>query len=213
MIARALRGRGAEVATAGRDVGATAALAADLGSEPIALEITDPDSCEAAVAAAVSGLGGLDAVVIATGAVAFGRSGELPSEIESQLLAVNASGPISLIAAALPHLSDGGGVVALTAVVAEFPTAGMAAYSASKAALSAYLTALRRERRRELGVVLDVRPGHMDTGFADSALAGEPPKLPPPQDPEELVEQILLGLEEGKRELRYDPRERRLLLD
>jgi short-subunit dehydrogenase len=86
----------------------------------------------------------------------------------------------------------------------------LAAYSASKAALSAYLEAVRRERRRDLSLVLDVRPGHLETGFADHALAGEPPKLPPPGDTEDLVERILDAIETGARELSYDPRTREL---
>lgn len=202
-IADALVARGSEVARASRG-----------GVEgAIPLEITDSDSCTAAVAEAARRLGELDGLVVATGAVAFGRSGELDRSVERTLIDVNARGPIDLIAAALPGLEAGGAIVVLSAVVAEFPTAGMAAYSASKAALSAYLTAIRRERRKDLDVVLDVRPGHMETGFAERAIAGEPPKLPPPQDEDDLVEQVLDAVEAGARELRYDPRERRLVLD
>ena len=40
------------------------------------------------------------------------------------------------------------------------------------------LQALRREVRREF-TVLEVSPGHMETGFADRALAGEPPTIRP----------------------------------
>lgn len=200
-IADALVARGSAVARATR-AGAEGA---------IPLEVTDPGSCTAAVAEAERRLGGLDGLVVATGAVGFGRSGELDRSAERTLIDVNARGPIDLIAAALPRLEPGGAIVALSAVVAEFPTAGMAAYSASKAALSAYLTAVRRERRQELDVVLDVRPGHMETGFAARAIAGEPPKLPPPQDEGQLVKRILDAVEAGARELRYDPRERELV--
>lgn len=200
-IADALAARGSAVARASRG-GANGA---------IPLEITDPDSCTAAVAEAERRLGGLDGLVVATGSVGFGRSGELDRAAERTLIDVNARGPIDLIAATLPRLEPGGAIVALSAVVAEFPTAGMAAYSASKAALSAYLTAVRRERRKELDVVLDVRPGHMDTGFAERAIAGEPPKLPAPQDEGQLVERVLDAVEAGARELRYDPRERELV--
>lgn len=196
-----LESRGCEVAQAARSA----------GDQGIPLEITDPASCTEAVAEAERRLGGLDGLVVATGAVAFGRSGELDREAERRLIDVNARGPIDLIAAALPRLADGGAVVALSAVVAEYPTAGMAAYSASKAALSAYLTALRRERRKQLDVVLDVRPGHMETGFAERSIAGQAPKLPSPEDEGELVRRILDAVEAGARELRYDPRDRELL--
>lgn len=209
-LARALKARNATIAPAGRDRAALLSIAEELNAEPIELELTDPVSCARAVESAGEALGGLDGLVIATGVVAFGRSGELDPRTERTLLEVNAAGPITLIGAALPRLAPGGGVVALSAVVAEFPTAGMAAYSASKAALSAYLEAIRRERRRDLDLVLDVRPGHLETGFAERALAGEPPKLPAPGDTEDLVERILDAIEAGARTLSYDPRTREL---
>jgi short-subunit dehydrogenase len=80
----------------------------------------------------------------------------------------------------------------------------MAAYSASKAATSAYLTAVRREARRERISVLDVRPPHLETGLADRALAGDPPRLPRGGDPTQLVDLVLQGLVEGKAELVAD---------
>ena len=101
-------------------------------------------------------------------------------------------------------------MLALSAVVAEYPTARMAAYSASKAALSAYLTALRREQRRRLAVVLEIRPGHMETGFSDRSLAGEPPRMPEPEDPDALVEAAIEALVAERRTLAYDPVERSL---
>lgn len=210
-LARALAGRGCRLVVAGRDQTRLQALAAELGAPSIRLDIADPGSCEEAVDAAADRLGGLDGLVIATGAVAFGRAGELDRAPEAEVMRVNALGPISLIGAALPHLETGGALVALSAVVAEFPTAGMAAYSASKAALSAYLTAVRRERRRDLAVVLDVRPGHMETGFAGRALAGEPPRLPEPEDADALVASVMEAIADDRRELRYDPRERTLV--
>ena len=210
-LAQALVDRGCRVVVAGRTETRTQRIAAELGAPSVQLDLLDPASREAAVAGALEHLGGLDGLLVATGAVAFGRSGELDSEVEAELIRVNAAGPIALIGAALPHLEAGGAVVALSAVVAEYPTAGMAAYSASKAALSAYLNALRRERRRDLEVVLDVRPGHMETGFAGRALAGEPPALPEPGDVDAFVNSVIDAIVAGRRELRYDLRERKLI--
>lgn len=210
-LARALAACGARVMVAGRDEGRLRAIATELESPGVRLDVTDPDSCAQAVAAAADELGGLDGVVVATGAVAFGRAGELPRASEEELMRVNATGAISLLGAALPVLKPGGAIVALSAVVAEYPTARMAAYSASKAALSAYLSALRRERRRDLAVVLDVRPGHMETGFAGRPLAGEAPPLPEPEDPEALVEAVIDAIIAERRELRYDPQQRTLI--
>ena len=157
-------------------------------------------------------LGGARIIVAgATGVVAFGAEPELTDDVLRDLFVVNATGPMRLIRESLAHIDDGGTVVALTAVVAEHPTAGMAAYSASKAALSAYLTALRRERRRSGLTVLDVRPSHLDTGFETRALAGEPPELPPAGDHLAVTREIVDAMRDGRRELAYDLRERALV--
>ncbi len=211
-FARGLQARGARLALAGRDREALSAIAAELGAPPILLDLEEVGAGEEAVSAATGELGGLDGILVATGAVAFGRSGELPQAVEAGLMRINATGPIELISSALDELSPDGAVVAITAVVADFPTAGMAAYSASKAALAAYLAALRRERRKELATVLEVSPGHMETGFADRALAGEPPPLPEGEDADELVETALEALATNRREVRYDMKARELVV-
>jgi short-subunit dehydrogenase len=103
-------------------------------------------------------------------------------------------------------------VVALSAVLADAPMAGMAAYSASKSAVSGYLSALRREVRRQGVGVLDVRPPHLATGLADRALCGTPPKLPAGHDVDDLVDHVLRGLREGASELVWDPATKALAL-
>lgn len=209
-FARGLRERGARVGLTARDPGSIGDLAEELGGHAIALEITDPDSRTTAVESAAEKLGGLDGLIVATGAVAFGLSGEIEPAIEARLIEINATGPMGLIAAAVPKLEEGGAIVVLSAVVADFPTARMAAYSASKAGLSAYVSAVRRERRKNLSAVLDVRPGHMETGFSDRALEGDVPKMPAGEDPDALVNAAIEALIADKRELAYDPMERSL---
>jgi short-subunit dehydrogenase len=209
-LARALAGGGARVAVAGRDTGRLAEVSAELGAPAVQLDYSQADSASDAVAAAADELEGLDGLVVASGAVAFGRAGEIPHEAEAELMRTNAAGPISLIASALREIPPGGAVVGITGVVAEFPTAGMAAYSASKAALASYLTALRRERRKEISV-LEVSPGHMKTGFADRALAGDPPAMPEAADPDELVAAVVEAIASSRREVRWDMRERVLV--
>ncbi len=164
-LARELLARGAHVALAGRDAELLTELGADLHAPTARFDFFSPATVAASVAASAAALGGLDALVVATGAVAFGAEPAIADDVLRDLFVVNATGPMRLIREALGHLEDDGTVVVLTAVVAEHPTAGMAAYSASKSALSAYLTAVRRERRRSGLTVLDVRPSHLDTGF------------------------------------------------
>ncbi|MEU6737256.1 SDR family NAD(P)-dependent oxidoreductase [Streptomyces physcomitrii] len=179
-----LAARGARPALAGRDPERLARAARRYPGAPVLLfDAYDPASCARAVAEAAAGLGGLDAVVTAFGAVAFGPAAEAGDEVAEHLMAVNALAPAAFFRAALPLLAPGSVLAALTGVVAQVPQAGMADYSASKAALAAWLGAVRREARTAGVRVLDVRPGHLDTGFADRAVAGTPPPLPAGGDP------------------------------
>jgi short-subunit dehydrogenase len=206
-LARGLHADGALVFLAGRDVDRLGVLADELGAPAGVLDLSRPVD---AVNTAVDVLGGLDGLVIATGAVAFGAADELPDGVARELFEVNALAPMALIRAALGEFGSPAAIVALSAVVAEFPTAGMAAYSASKAALSAYLGALRRERRRHGLTVLDVRPPHLNTGFSAHALHGDVPRLPEPADADALVTAILAAVRDDRRELRYEPAKREL---
>ena len=208
-LADALADAGANLYLAGRDSEALASIGERLGCDTVALDYSEPESVASAVRAADEGLGGLDAVVVATGTVAFGEARDLDPEVLTRLIEANATGPMHLISESLKRLEPGGTIVAITAVVAEFPTAGMAAYSASKASLAAFLSALRREVRRQF-TVLEVSPGHMETGFAGRALAGEPPVLPEGEDVDELVRVIVESMADGRREIRYDIKSREL---
>ncbi len=210
-LARALAAAGAEVALAGRNQGRLSALGEELDAPTARFDAHDAASCEGAVDALAAALGGVDLLAVAVGAPAFGDARELRGDTAAELMAVNALGPMALIGAGTRQMGEGDAVVALSATVADHPMAGLAAYSASKAALSAYLAALRRERRRDGLTVLDVRPPHMDTGFSGRALAGEPPDLPEPFEHERVVEAIVTALREGRRELSWDLRARELV--
>ena len=147
---------------------------------------------------------------MAPGVTAFGDAEAVPADVVARLFAVNALGPIALIGAALGHIEPGGAVVGVSAVTADYPTAGIAHYSAAKAALSAYLKALRHERRRDRIHVIDVRPPHLDTGFTDRALCGTPPRLPEPVEHQQVVAATLDALRAGRREVTWDLRSRQL---
>jgi NAD(P)-dependent dehydrogenase (short-subunit alcohol dehydrogenase family) len=189
-LVRALDGTGARVALNGRDGDALQALAGEFGGVPaVVVDAVDVETVRTAVDAAVTGLGGLDAVVVAWGVVAFGPAAEADDAVTEELFAVNTLAPMSLVRAALPHLPDGGAVVLLSAIVADAPNPQMAEYSASRAALSVWAGVLRRELRTRSISVFDVRPPHIDTG---------------------LVAAVLDGLRHGGREIVLDPGEKRL---
>ncbi|MCT7356794.1 SDR family oxidoreductase, partial [Streptomyces sp. 15-116A] len=172
-ITAAVAGRGARVALAGRDPIRLARVARAYPGAPTArFDAYDPESCARAVRGAADALGGLDAVVTAFGTVAFGRAEEAGDEVAEHLMAVNHLAPAALFRAALGFLGPGSAIAAVTGVVAERPPPRMADYSASKAALRAWLEAVRREARSTGVRVLEIRPGHLDTGFAQRPVAG-----------------------------------------
>ncbi len=204
-VAEKLAAAGATLALTGRRQERLATVAERTGaawSGPV--DLLDVEAAAGTVQAAARVLGGLDAVLVASGVALFGPAVDDEDALVEELFAVNVLGPIAVLRAAVPLLGEGSVLAVLTAVLADVPTAGMAAYSASKAALSAYLTALRRElRRRKIGV-FDIRPPHLETGLAERALAGDRPTLPPGHDLDEVVALIVQGMAEGRDELIAD---------
>ena len=154
-VVQALHEAGARFVVTGRSADRLAALAA-VAEATVELDLLDVAACREAVVRAADTFGGLDLVVVASGVAGFGSASETPDAVTEELFAVNALGPIAVLSAAVPVMS-GGLLVTFSAILADAPMAQMAAYSASKAALSAYLTALRREVRRAGIGVLDVR--------------------------------------------------------
>jgi cyclic-di-GMP-binding biofilm dispersal mediator protein len=175
--------------------------ALDLPGPRVAGDLGDGAACVAAVDAARTHHGRLDGVVNAAGLVAFGGLETLRDEVMDALVEANFVGPIRLARAALPHLERGGFLVQLSAVVAERPTAGMAFYSATKAALSAFDEAIARELRRREIQVLDVRPPHTETGLASRPIAGVAPRLAAGLSPDVVACAIVDALRAGRREL------------
>ena len=180
-IAKNLAGRGAVLTLVARRQDVLAAL--DVPGHRLALDLRDPQSCEAAVRAAVEHAGKLDVVVNAVGVVAFGTVEELSVDTMEELFMTNTFLPILLAKAALGALSKGGVIVNIPGVIAERNLPGMAAYGASKAAARSFDEALTREARRRKIRIIDARPPHTETGLADRPLGGRSPKMPKGLDP------------------------------
>lgn len=204
-ISRRLASEGALLTLHGRDAARLESLG--LPSTLVTGDLRDAGTAARAVAAAIDAHGRLDGVVIASGVVAFGPVGELPDDVLLDLLLINTLGPIRVVRAALPHLTAAGVegrspfVVSLSAVVAEQPTAGMAAYSASKAALTAYDAAAGRELRRAGIRLVDARPPHTETGLADRPLAGVAPRLPQGLTPDAVAARVVTAVLDDEKDL------------
>jgi cyclic-di-GMP-binding biofilm dispersal mediator protein len=169
----------------------------------IPLDIASESSIAEFTSAVRDSVDAIDGIVIATGVAAFGPMAETPAEIVSKVMAVNATGPISVITHLLPLFREGGDsfVVTLSGKIAEIPTAGLAAYSAAKTALHAYSVAAGREIRRAGVRWVDARPGHTETGFADRAVHGIAPDFGQGMEPRVVAERIVRGIADGERDL------------
>ena len=200
-ISRELARRGARLVLAGRDPATLQELSEELpGSVCAVLDLHDPDAGDRLVATATAAFGRLDVLVNAAGIVAFGSLADTPDIVIEELFLTNVIGPLWLLRRCLPLLqASRGTVVQLSAVVAEQPLPGMAAYSATKAALSAADAALARELRRVGVRVLDARPPHTNTGLHERPLHGSAPRLSGGLDPHAVARTIADALDEPKR--------------
>ncbi len=147
LTARRLHERGARVALLGLEPDALAAVARDCGEAPwFVCDVADRDQVDAAVAAAVAALGGLDVAIANAGIGAQMVLVDGNADVWDQTFAVNLGGTFNLVRAAGPHIAHPGGYFLLTASLAaavHLPL--MSAYCASKAAVESLGDSLRIE--------------------------------------------------------------------
>ncbi|MCE2710429.1 MAG: SDR family NAD(P)-dependent oxidoreductase [Ilumatobacteraceae bacterium] len=160
-------------------------------------DVTDHEALRTALASVAP----FDGVVNATGVVAFGNVVDLDDATLARLFAVNSIAPIVMLRESAAHMNDDGFFVNISGVVATQPVAGMAAYSASKAAAWAAMTSAGRELRRRRIDVIDARPGHTETGLATRPLAGVAPKMPEGLAPNVVAARIVAAITAGERDL------------
>jgi len=193
-IARQFATRGARVSAIVRD---HARLDGASVSQYALADVTD----HAALRTAIASVAPFDGFVNATGVVAFGNVADLDDATLAQLFAVNAIAPVLMLRECATHLADGGFFVNISGVVATQPVGGMAAYSASKAAAWAAVSAASREFRRRRIDVIDARPPHTETGLATRAIAGVAPKMPAGLAPDSVAARIVAAIAAGERDL------------
>lgn len=191
----------AQLSQAGARVSAIVRDGAKLENTNIAKHIEADVTDSAALKEAFAALAPFDGVINATGVVSFGNTVELDDAALQSLFAVNAIAPIVMLRESAPHITEGGFFVNLSGVVAQQPVAGMAAYSASKAAAWAAMIGAGRELRRQKIDVIDARPPHTDTGLATRPLAGVAPKLPDGLQPAAVAARIIAGIAAGERDI------------
>jgi NAD(P)-dependent dehydrogenase (short-subunit alcohol dehydrogenase family) len=147
LLARRLAERGARVAVLGLEPELLERTAAECGDAPwFECDVTDREQVDAAVAAAVARLGGLDVAVANAGIGAQMTLVDGDPDVWDKTLAVNLAGTYNLIRAAGPHVSHPDGYFLVTSsLAAAIHLPLMAAYCASKAAVESLGDSLRLE--------------------------------------------------------------------
>jgi NADP-dependent 3-hydroxy acid dehydrogenase YdfG len=170
--ARALAGEGYRTVLAARRLERLESLAAEIGAEAIALDVTDPDS----VAALASLVDACDVLVNnAGGALGLEPIADADEEKWRWMFEANVLGTMRMTRALLPKLtaSGDGHVVAVTSIAAIEPYRGGAGYNAAKHAQRATLRVLRQELLGEPVRVTEIAPGMVETEFSLVRFGGD----------------------------------------
>lgn len=169
-IALRLAQEGADVAltyanSAGRADQVAAGIEA-LGRRSIALQADNRDAAavEAAVAATATEFGRLDILVNNAGLFLAAPVDQLAVSEFDEIIAVNLRAVFVAAKAAAAQMREGGRIISIASSLAErSPSAGLAAYSASKAAVLGLTRALARDLGPREITVNAVSPGSTDT--------------------------------------------------
>lgn len=127
---------------------ADAVAEAGRGAVAVRCDVTDESSCRSAVEQAAEALGGIDALVYATGIGALGKLVDLDAATWRHAFDTNVTGAALVTAAAVPYLTESRGSAAyLSSVSASMtpPWRGLGSYAVSKAALDKLVEAWRAE--------------------------------------------------------------------
>jgi NAD(P)-dependent dehydrogenase (short-subunit alcohol dehydrogenase family) len=161
-----LAAKGARVSLVGLEADRLRALAGELGDRAVWFEadVTDQGSMESAVEGTVGAFGGIDVVLANAGVANNGTVAISPADAIVRTIQVNLEGVVRTVAAALPHVTERRGYVALVSSTAAFTMMpGMAAYAASKAGVEQFANCLRLEVAHKGVKVGSIHPGWIDT--------------------------------------------------
>lgn len=135
-------------------------------------DVTNPDSVNAAMDAAIAELGGLDVLANVAGVNWFSKVEDITLELWNRHLAVNLTGPMLVTQAALPYLrASTGNIVTVGSISGLQGQPYNSSYCASKAGLIMFMKALAVELAADGIRVNLVCPGGVDTAMTTNALS------------------------------------------
>jgi len=141
---------------------------------PLELDVTDPDSSERFVKAAVEQLTGVDILINAAG-LALGRDlfDESTEGDERTVLETNVNGLIRITRLFLPHIRDGGHIVNIGSIAGRQAYEKAAVYVASKFAVRGFTYALREDLLGRPIHITTVDAGLVESEFSRVRFRGD----------------------------------------
>ncbi|RZU38298.1 short-subunit dehydrogenase [Fluviicoccus keumensis] len=173
-LARAFAAEGHNLGLAARRTERLEALARELEDAHhikvvvTALDVQRDDTVAAALGVLAQDLGPVDIVVANAGITGVRRSGSGDISTDKAVFQTNLIGAVATLDAAtrIFNAQGFGHLVGISSVSAFFPIPGSAAYSASKAALTNYMNAMRLELAKKKIDVTVIHPGFIKTDIA-----------------------------------------------
>jgi cyclic-di-GMP-binding biofilm dispersal mediator protein len=167
-------------------------------SEQYVLDLTNSEQVVQVCAAIKEKHTAISGIIVASGAVGFAGIEDANADLVSKMMTINHLGPAQVVSELFSVLATNqvpnSFVLGMTGVVVEQTFPGMSAYTASKAAHSAFLSSVGKEWRRYKVTAIDVRLGHTETGLANHPLFGQAPNMPTGFDPDHAVGVIMTGI-------------------
>ena len=165
------------------------------------LDVTDPESSERFVAAALEQLGGID-ILINNAGLALGRApfDDSSEEDERTVFETNVNGLVRMTRLCLPHIRDGGHIVNLGSIAGRQAYESAATYVASKFAVRGFTYALREDLLGRPIRLTTVDPGLAETEFSVVRFYGDKEKADAvykgvdPLTPDDIAECIMFAL-------------------
>ena len=211
-IAEQFAATGAHVVALDKDAAAVASLQATLEARgraclSLPCDVTDPDACARAVAAAIERFGALDVLVNNAGMSHRSGLAETDLAVIRRVMDVNFFGAVHCTKAALPGLLERRGlVIAISSVAGYTPLIARSGYAASKHALHGFFESLRTEVAPQGVQVMMVCPSFIATGIDRNALGPDGGAATHAQvvvgqrlRPDEVADRVFRGAERSSR--------------
>jgi NAD(P)-dependent dehydrogenase (short-subunit alcohol dehydrogenase family) len=181
-IAEAVLAAGHNLVATARNPESLGALAARYPTQilPVALDVSDFEQAQAAVAAGIDRFGRLDVIVNNAGYANLAGIEDIAIDDFRAQIDTNLFGVVYVTKAALPQLREQGGghIIQVSSVGGRLATAGLSAYQSAKWAVGGFSLVLAQEVA-DLGIKVTVlEPGGMQTDWAGSSMQVQPVSAP-----------------------------------